>query len=87
MPTIDKRGRVTIPSNIRRQAGLQPGAAVEVSYREGHVEIEGPLVPVRLVRQRGLLVAVPVVPVPRMSREDLEEALEEMRAERGRIDL
>ena len=37
--TIDRAGRLVIPREIRRQAGLAPGMALEVRVNEGRIEI------------------------------------------------
>ncbi|HEX5415731.1 MAG TPA: AbrB/MazE/SpoVT family DNA-binding domain-containing protein [Chloroflexota bacterium] len=55
---IDSDGRIEIPDEIRRQAGLRPGMPVEVSWRDGRIEIEPRPTVVKLVRQGRLLVAV-----------------------------
>ena len=57
--TIDAAGRMVIPKEIRREAGLQPGMPLEVRWREGRIEIEPASLPVKLVRKGRLLVAVP----------------------------
>ncbi|HZS92352.1 MAG TPA: AbrB/MazE/SpoVT family DNA-binding domain-containing protein, partial [Chloroflexota bacterium] len=38
--TMDAAGRLVIPREIRRQAGLQPGMPVEVRWHDGRIEIE-----------------------------------------------
>ena len=58
--TMDAAGRLVIPSEIRREAGLEPGAPLTVRWREGVIEIEPEPLPVTLVRQGRLLVAAPV---------------------------
>ena len=57
--TIDADGRLVIPKEIRRQAGLRPGMPLEVRWHDGRIEIEPATLPVRLVRKGRLLVAVP----------------------------
>ena len=57
--TMDSAGRLVIPGAIRREAGLKPGAPLEVRWRDGRVEIEPAPMPVKLVRQGALVVAVP----------------------------
>jgi AbrB family looped-hinge helix DNA binding protein len=34
---LSTKGQVTIPQEIREQAGIGPGSAVEVAYRDGVV--------------------------------------------------
>lgn len=57
--TIDSAGRLVIPKEIRREAGLRPGMPVEVRWRAGRIEIEPLPLSVKLVRRGKLLVAVP----------------------------
>ena len=54
--TIDAAGRVVIPKQIRDTAGLKGGCKLNVSYRDGKVEIEPKQPKAKLVRKRGLLV-------------------------------
>jgi AbrB family looped-hinge helix DNA binding protein len=62
--TMDAAGRIVIPSEIRREAGLQPGSPLEVRWRDGIIEIEPQRLPVKLERCGDLLVARPRVKVP-----------------------
>ena len=57
--TMDAAGRLVIPSEIRREAGLEPGAPLDVRWREGVIEIEPQPAQVRLARKGRLLVASP----------------------------
>jgi AbrB family looped-hinge helix DNA binding protein len=57
--TIDAAGRLVIPKEIRREAGLRPGMSLDVRWRGGRIEIEPVPLPVKLVRRGRLLVAVP----------------------------
>ena len=56
--TIDSAGRLVIPKPVRHEAGLKPGMAVEVEWRDGHIEIEPALPRVEFVEEGHLLVAV-----------------------------
>ena len=80
--TIDAAGRLVIPKEIRRAAGLEPGAALEVRLRDGVVEIEPARVPVKLVRKGYLLVAVPECDVPPLTSEDVARIRDEIEQER-----
>ena len=62
--TIDSAGRLVIPKEVRREAGLRPGMRLEVRWREGRIEIEPESLAVRLVRKGRLTVAVPSGSVP-----------------------
>lgn len=59
--TIDKAGRVVIPSSIREQAGFEPGATLAISLDEFGVRLERIAPGPRLVRVGGRLVARPAV--------------------------
>lgn len=81
--TIDAAGRLVIPKEIRRQAGLKPGAALEIRLREGRVEIEPAPVPVKLVRRGRWLVPVPKVRVPSLREETVRRTRDALRSERA----
>ncbi len=55
--TIDAAGRLVIPREARREAGLVAGVTVEVRVTEGQVILEPSARPVRLVREGRLTVA------------------------------
>jgi AbrB family looped-hinge helix DNA binding protein len=81
--TIDPEGRLVIPEEIRRLAGLRPGTEVEVRWRDGLVEIEPDVLPVRLERRGRLLVAVPELPVEPLTDEVVEATRQALLDERG----
>lgn len=80
--TIDAAGRLVIPREIRREAGLRPGAPLEVRWRDGHIEIEPQLQPVKLVRKGRLLVAVPENEVEPLRTEAVQRTRRRLRDER-----
>jgi len=47
--TIDAAGRVVIPKAVRDDAGLEPGTELEIQFRDGRIEIESAIVPMRVV--------------------------------------
>jgi AbrB family looped-hinge helix DNA binding protein len=57
--TIDSVGRVVIPKTLRDRLGLGQGRGIEISERDGKIEIEPLLTPMSLVSRRGRPVAVP----------------------------
>ncbi|MGH2710133.1 MAG: AbrB/MazE/SpoVT family DNA-binding domain-containing protein [Actinomycetota bacterium] len=78
--TIDKAGRVVIPKAVRDALGLRGGEEIEISMRDGHVEIEPAPVPMRLVRHKdGFPVAQSDVPIPPLTAEEVRETLERVR--------
>lgn len=40
MTTVDTKGRVTLPKELRERLGLEPGTEVEISDENGRVVIE-----------------------------------------------
>jgi AbrB family looped-hinge helix DNA binding protein len=84
--TIDEAGRLVIPKEIRRQAGLRPGTSVEVKLEQGRIEITPAPLPVKLKRRGRLLVAIPekeVSPLTSGTVEDTRATLRRERASRG----
>jgi AbrB family looped-hinge helix DNA binding protein len=80
--TMDSAGRLVIPGAIRREAGLKPGAPLEVRWRDGRVEIEPAPIPVKLVRRGRLLVAVPEGQPGSLRAETVERTRRVLRRER-----
>ncbi len=81
--TMDAAGRLVIPREIRREAGLKPGMPLQVRWREGRIEIEPEPLPVKLVRKGQLLVAVPQGEVSPMRAETVERTRRALRRERA----
>lgn len=84
--TIDGAGRLVVPSEVRRQAGIYPGMRLEVRYRDGHIEIEPVPLPVTLERRGRLLVAVPEEAVPPLPTEAVEQTRQALQGERGSVE-
>jgi len=57
--TMDSAGRLVIPREIRREAGLEPDTPLDVRWRDGVIEIEPQPLAVKLVKRGRLTVAVP----------------------------
>ena len=81
--TIDAAGRLVIPKQIRREAGLEPGVVLDVRWREGRIEIEPAPLAVDLVRRRGLLVATPRADIGDLRAELVEQTRGALRRERS----
>ena len=77
--TIDKAGRVVIPASIREQAGLTPGAALEVTVDDTGVRIERVAAGPKLVRIGKRLVARPTVAPDERPIVDVAALIEEER--------
>ena len=81
--TMDQAGRLVIPSEIRREAALVPGAPLDVRWRDGVIEIEPQPLPVRLERKGRLLVARPAAKVAALRKATVERARRDLRRSRG----
>jgi len=81
--TMDGAGRLVIPKEIRREARLAPGAALDVRWRDGRIEIEPAPTPVRLQRRGSLLVAVARKKLPTLTPEAVEQARRKLLDERA----
>jgi len=82
--TIDSAGRLVIPMEIRREAGIKAGMSLEIRTREGRIEIEPAPLEVKLERRGHLLVAIPKKPVPPLTAVVVEESRRKLHRERGR---
>jgi AbrB family looped-hinge helix DNA binding protein len=54
--TIDAAGRVVIPKQVREIAGLRPGSKLNISFRDGRIEIEPKQPKAKLARKGNRLV-------------------------------
>ena len=80
---IDSAGRIVIPREVRRQAGLKPGMPLDIRFKDGRVEIEPAPLPVRLVRRGRLLTAKPIGSAAPLTADDIEETRRSLRRERS----
>lgn len=81
--TIDGAGRLVIPKELRRRAGIEPGIPLDIRWHDGRIEIEPAVTPVRLTRQGRFLVAVPRAGLQELTIEAVEETQEALREERA----
>jgi AbrB family looped-hinge helix DNA binding protein len=81
--TIDNAGRLVIPKEIRREAGLKPGIPLDVSWENGKIAITPAALPVKLDRRGRLLVAVPVKKSGPLTTETVEQSRKTLRQERS----
>lgn len=77
--TIDAVGRVVIPKAIRDQAGLGPGASVDIRYENGQIEIEPLFAPVALTREGQFLVATAQSDLPPITSDQIKNLLQGLR--------
>ena len=81
--TIDGAGRLVIPKEVRRQAGLEPGMPLEVRLHDGRIEIEPARLEVTLERRGRFVVAVPKGPSQKLTPEIVEDTRRRLRRERA----
>jgi AbrB family looped-hinge helix DNA binding protein len=77
--TIDKAGRVVIPAAVRVQAGLRPGAKLDVVVDEGSIRLMRAVPRPKLVRVGKRLVARPTADPKRLPPIDIALFIEEER--------
>jgi AbrB family looped-hinge helix DNA binding protein len=80
--SIDRAGRLVVPKEIRREAGLRPGIPLEIRLEGGRIEIEPAPLPVKLVRRGRLLVAEPEGAPRSLDRATVEKTRRSLRRER-----
>jgi AbrB family looped-hinge helix DNA binding protein len=69
---MDSAGRLVIPREIRREAGLEPDTPLDVRWRDGVIEIEPQPLAVNLEKRGRLTVAVPRGKTPSLSGRSVE---------------
>ena len=77
--TMDASGRLVIPREVRREAGLEPGVPLDIRWREGVIEIEPRPLAVTMGRKGRLLVASPVTEPGRLSTDAVERVRASLR--------
>lgn len=76
---IDRAGRIVVPKALRDALGLTPGQPLDISVRDGRLELEPIPTPMRLVRRGTRLVAVPDADVPPLTADVVRDTLERVR--------
>lgn len=76
---IDSAGRVVIPKPLRERLGLARGRVVNISERDGRIEIEPVPTEMSLRRRSRGLVAVPEEQLPPLTDEVVRTTLERIR--------
>lgn len=77
--TIDAAGRVVIPKRIRDRLGLRGDDQVEITERDGRIEIELAPTDVELVQAGSVLVARPTRELPPLTDDIVRETLDRVR--------
>ncbi|MDH4154896.1 MAG: AbrB/MazE/SpoVT family DNA-binding domain-containing protein [Nitrospira sp.] len=81
--TIDSAGRLVIPKELRREAGLQPGTELEIRWRQGLIEIEPAPLPVKLKKRGRFLVATPDQSIELLTNETVERTRQRLTRDRA----
>jgi AbrB family looped-hinge helix DNA binding protein len=81
--TIDDAGRLVIPKEIRREAGLKSGIPLDVSWENGRIAITPAPLPIKLERRGRLLVAVPEKKPAPLTTETVEQTRKTLSQERS----
>jgi AbrB family looped-hinge helix DNA binding protein len=81
--TIDHAGRLVIPKDIRREAGIKPGMPLEIRWENGSIAITPAPLPVKLERKGRLLVAVPANKTSALASDTVERTRRTLRRERS----
>lgn len=81
--TIDRVGRLVIPKEIREEAGIEPGMVLQISCREGRIEIEPKRRPIRIEKRGRVQVAVSVEGGEPLTRATVAAAQRRARSQRG----
>lgn len=77
--TIDGAGRLVVPKPLRDELGLRSGQEIEVSLRNGRIEIEPVPTSMRLVDREGVLVAEPDGSLSPLTADEVRDTLERVR--------
>ena len=77
--TIDRAGRVVIPADLRRRAGLVPGTEIEVVLEDSSIRLSRTAPGPKLTRVGKRLVAKPSVDARSLPKIDVARLVEEER--------
>jgi AbrB family looped-hinge helix DNA binding protein len=77
--TIDRAGRIVVPKALRDELSLVGGETVELTVRDGRLEVEPLCSPMRLERRGHGVAAVAEEDVPPLTADQVRGALEQTR--------
>jgi AbrB family looped-hinge helix DNA binding protein len=76
---IDRVGRIVIPKPMRDALGIDGSTELELTERDGALELTVPYIKAHLEERDGFTVIVPDQPVPPLTNEIVRETLERVR--------
>ncbi|HTB69565.1 MAG TPA: hypothetical protein VK707_01110 [Solirubrobacteraceae bacterium] len=76
---IDGVGRIVIPKPMRDELGIDGPTELELTERDGALELTVPYIRAHLEERDGFTVIVPDEPVPTLTTEMVNEAIERSR--------
>jgi AbrB family looped-hinge helix DNA binding protein len=77
--TIDRAGRIVVPKPLREALSLKGGETLELTVRDGRLEVEPVSTPMRLEKRAHGLAAVPDSELPALSADEVRRVLEQTR--------
>jgi AbrB family looped-hinge helix DNA binding protein len=77
--TIDRAGRLVIPKALRERLRLLAGGEVDITERDGVIEIVAAPASVELTETADGLVATPLSPLPPLTDDELFSTIERVR--------
>ncbi len=77
--TIDNAGRVVIPKRVRDEAGLHAGIELDVEFRDGRIQLEPAVLPMRVVERAGRPTIEVEGELPPLTDDNVRDVLERVR--------
>ena len=77
--TMDAAGRLVIPKELRERAHLEPGVPLDVTLRDGRIEIAPAPREVKFVQRGRFRVAVPTEPSAPLTEETVRAVRRQLR--------
>lgn len=77
--SIDSAGRLVVPKKLRDELNLVPGTRLEITVRNGKLELEPAATRMRLIRRGGGMVATSDEPLPRLNADEVRAVVDSLR--------
>ncbi len=77
--TIDAAGRLVVPKRIRDALRFAPGQELELTARDGRLEVEAPATPMRIEGDGAHARAIPDRELPPLTADQVRDTLEDVR--------